>query len=184
MAETVGACALAVVAYLALRPRRVTPMWSVKPVTFTETPAAMLDPVRDRIRMPGDCLPIRKHDGSDTTYEQDGTSVPPLPALPEHDPSPSTDDADAVALYLDEIQARLHLALDARYVAFCATLQVPVAAPLTVKHKARKGKRKNDGTAQDGTAQKEAVRRVDGGPRPAVHAQRGRRRVRGGVRVA
>lgn len=180
MAEAVGACALAVVAYLVARPRLDAPLWMARPVAFTMTPAAVIDidPVRTRIRRRGDRLPIRKHDGSDRTYDDgDAFVMPPrLPdAEPEPDPSPSTEDADAVALYLDQIQARLHLALDAQYVAFCAALQVSVTAPLTVKHKAHKGKDNSHGR---NTPQGRMPERDAGGAR-----RRGRRNRRGGVRV-
>lgn len=184
MAEAVGACALVVVALLATRRRRPDPLWSVKPVAFTITPAVDIDPVRDRIRRVGDRLPIRRHDGSDTVYDQDDdvrALVPPPRPLPEPapepepepDPTPSTE--DDVARALDAIQARLHLALDAQYVAFCAVLQVPVAVPSTAKRKASKGKRKDHGR----TAQEVGLRDVhrSGGN------HRGRRRRRGGVRV-
>lgn len=183
MAEAVGACALVVVAYLASRPRRAVPLWSVKPVLYTATPAATLDidPVRDRIRRRGDRLPIRRHDGSDSVYEEDADAfvapLPPLPTEPEPEPEPDTSTGDAVALALDAIQARLHVALDAQYVAFCAALQVPVAVPSTANRKARKGKKKEN---PDGRAQE--ARRLP--ERDSRARARGRRRVRGGVRVA
>lgn len=192
MAETVGACALAVVAYLALRPRLDAPQWMAKPVAFSMSPAAVLDidPVADAIRRPGSRLPIRRHDGTGRIYDAEvdvpDAFVAPLPPLPQPEPGPGPDgpipepaaplSTEDIAQALDAIQARLHVALDAEYVALCATLHVPVAAPITVKHKARKGKRTNDGTAQ------EARRMPERGTGSAPH--RGRRRRRGGVRIA
>ncbi len=173
--ETVGACALVMVAYMATRPRRSVPQWMAAPVAFSATPA--VDVVRTRIRHVGDRLPVRKHDGSGRTYGDRDVVMPPrLPdPTPDLDPLPSIVDGDEISRYLDEVQARLHVALDAEYVALCAALQVPVAVPNTVKPKARKGKR-NHGAAQE-------ARRLPGNDAGGSRPHRGSRRVRGGVKV-
>lgn len=189
MAEAVGVCALAVVAFLVTRPRLDVPSWMAKPVAFSMSPAAVIDidPVADAIRRPGSRLPIRRHDGTGRIYDPEvdvAAFVAPLPPLPQPEPGPGPEgpipehaaplSTEDIAQALDAIQARLHVALDAQYVAFCATLHVPVAAPITVKPKARKGKRTNDGTAQEARMS---------GPATGSAPHRGRRRVRGGVRV-
>lgn len=160
MAEAVGACALVVVAYLATRPRPGT----LAPVKYPPSPHS-----------------IRRHDGTGRVWD-DGAFVspPPLPEPtpePEHepDPSPSTDDGDTASLRLDLMEARLLAWLDTEYVALCARMQIePSAVTRPADVKPRKGKK--HGTAQE--ARRLPVVGVDGGH------HRGRRRVRGGVRVA
>lgn len=177
MTEAVGVCALAVVAYLATRPRPGTPLWTLPPITYPPAPGS-----------------IRRHDGTGRMWDDGCFVVPPIlpdvehawqPAQPDDTPGqlmPGEADTpppiDAVALRLDFMEARLHAWLDAEYVSVCMRMQIePVAVTRTAKRKQQHVKGKSHGTTQQA--------RVPAEDRPGTaHPHRGRRRVRGGMRVA
>ena len=158
MAEAVGACALVVVAYLATRSRPGT----LAPIKYPPTPGS-----------------IRRHDGTGRVWDNGAfVSPPPLPEPtpdPEPDPAPSTDDGDVVALRLDLMEARLNAWLDTEYVSICARMHIE---PTAVTRPAVMKKEKKHGTAPQARMRDDGLRDV--GARP----HRGRRRIRGGVRVA
>lgn len=194
MTEAVGACALAVVAYMAARPRVGAPLWTLKAITYPPSPSLDIDPTATRIRHSGDRLPIRRHDGTGRSWDERDAFVPP-PRLPDplpdpgpgpegpHPEPPSTEDGDAAALRIDIMAARLNAWLDTEYVALCERLHVePVAVTHTVRHKPKSKKETGHGKEQHGsTRQAGGLLARTGGDRGN---HRGRRRVRGGVRVA
>lgn len=188
---SVGACCLLAVC-VAMPPPDAAFLWTLPPIVYPAAP----DPVRTAIRHPGDRWPIRRHDGTDRTWDEASdpgafVAPPPLPR-PEPPRAPNGDDPipqpppdtdawlGANTARLGILVARLNSDTDERFVALCERLMID---PVAVVGDGRRNTRKGNAHAHGRTAQAEGRNvRGDHGV-PADDGHRGRRRSRGGMRV-